>query len=244
MRLAVHESGSGERCAVLVHGIMSDSRAWHRVRADLEAQGYRVIAVDLAGHGRSPRARRYSPGSWADDVVDTVAPILPDPPDVIVGHSLGALVASLVADRLGARATIYVDPAFAFPRGIRGLAYKLAFVMAPKPGQRMLARMNPKWAAEDVALETASVRSWDRRTLLGLADTRLLEPPRVLHAPSLVILAEKSLLITQRVAARMRGQGMTVTILPGSGHTVFRDDHAGFMRLVTGWLAQAVPSRS
>ncbi|MFT4211626.1 MAG: alpha/beta hydrolase [Microbacterium sp.] len=243
MRLAVDESGAGERCAVLVHGIMSDSRAWHRVRADLEEQGYRVIAVDLAGHGRSPRARRYSPTAWADDVAETVAPLLDREPDVIVGHSLGALVASIVAERLAARATIYVDPAFAFPRGARGLVYKLAFGLMPRPGRRMLARMNPKWAAEDVELETASVRAWDRRTVLGLADTRVLAPPRVVRVPSLVILAEKSLLITQEVRTRLQYHGMTVTMLPGSGHTVFRDDHAGFMRLVTGWLAQALPAR-
>ena len=39
------------------------------------------------------------------------------PPDVVMGHSLGGLVASLVADRLAPRAAIYIDPAFAFPKG-------------------------------------------------------------------------------------------------------------------------------
>ena len=64
---------AGPRTAVLIHGIMSDSRAWHRVTGELEQRGFRVIAVDLAGHGRSPRAgatRR----AWADDVVETLQP--------------------------------------------------------------------------------------------------------------------------------------------------------------------------
>ena len=100
MRLAVTEEGEGPRTAILIHGIMSDSRAWHRVTGELTRRGFRVIAVDLAGHGRSPRARRYSPRAWADDVVETVHPLLSRPPDLVMGHSLGALVASLVADRL------------------------------------------------------------------------------------------------------------------------------------------------
>ena len=95
--------------------------------AELEEHGFRVIAVDLAGHGRSPRALRYSPAAWADDVVETLEPLLDGPPDVVMGHSLGGLVASLVADRMAPRAAIYIDPAFSFPRGIRGWAFKLFF---------------------------------------------------------------------------------------------------------------------
>ena len=39
-----------------------------------------------------------------------------------------------------------------------------------------------------------------------------------------------------RVAAQLRRQGMTVETVEGTGHTVFRDDHAGFMDTVVGWL--------
>ncbi|WP_127793165.1 alpha/beta fold hydrolase [Agromyces sp. LHK192] len=236
MQLAVTESGRGPRTAVLIHGIMSDSRAWHRVTAELESHGFRVFAVDLAGHGRSPRARRYSPSAWADDVVETLEPLLGGAPDVVMGHSLGGLVASLVADRLAPRAAIYIDPAFAFPGGLRGLAFKLFFAIAPRPRRTALVKMNPKWHAEDVEIELATLRDWDKRTVLGFADTRPLVPPVRLVAPSLVLLAEKSLLITEQVANRMRRQGMTVQTVRGTGHTVFRDDHAGFMDAVLGWL--------
>ncbi|WP_136709875.1 alpha/beta hydrolase [Agromyces sp. H66] len=240
MRLAVHESGGGTKTAVLIHGIMSDSRAWHRVTRELETHGFRVLAVDLAGHGRSPRARNYSPSAWADDVVETLEPLLDGPPEVVMGHSLGGLVASLVADRLAPRAAIYIDPAFSFPTGIRGFAFKLFFAIAPRPKRSALVRMNPKWSATDVDIEVATLRDWDKRTILGFTDTRRLVPPARLVAPSLVVLAEKSLLITERVAAQLRGRGMTVATVPGTGHTVFRDDHAGFMDTVCGWLCDHV----
>jgi pimeloyl-ACP methyl ester carboxylesterase len=243
MRLAVTESGTGPRTAILIHGIMSDSRAWHRVTGELEEHGFRVIAVDLAGHGRSPRSERYSPAAWADDVVETLTPLLDGAPDIVMGHSLGGLVASIVADRLAPRAAIYIDPAFSFPKGLRGLAFKLFFALAPRPRRSALVKMNPKWHADDVEIELATLRDWDKRTILGFSDTSRLVPPVSLVAPSLVVLAEKSLLITEQVAAGLRGQGMTVKTLAGTGHTVFRDDHANFMDTVFDWL-RAVPARS
>ncbi|HEV7743269.1 MAG TPA: alpha/beta hydrolase [Pseudolysinimonas sp.] len=241
MRLAMRETGPGPRTAVLIHGIMSDSRAWHRVTAELERRGFRVLAVDLAGHGRSPRARRYSPAAWADDVVETVRPLLTRQPDLVMGHSLGALVASLVADRLSPRTTVYIDPAFAFPRGLRGLVYKLVFSLSPRPRRSILVRMNPKWDAADVDIELATLRDWDRRTLLGFADTRHLVPPASIVAPSLVVLAEKSLLITAPVAASLRKLGMTVETVPGTGHAVFRDEPVRFARLLGRWLDRTLP---
>jgi pimeloyl-ACP methyl ester carboxylesterase len=241
MRLAVHRSGSGPRTAVLIHGMMSDHRAWHRVAAELQDDGYRVVAVDLAGHGVSPRSRRYSPRTWAADVAETLEAELDGPPDLLMGHSLGGLVASLVAEGLAPRAAIYIDPAFAFPRGVRGVALKTMFTLAPRPGAWTLRRLNPRWSAADVDLELATLRLWDKRTILGFVDTGPLVPPQNLVAPSLVILAEKSLLISRAVADGLRGSGMTVTTVPGSGHTVFRDDHAGFMTLVRGWLTRHAP---
>ncbi|TXK19838.1 alpha/beta fold hydrolase [Homoserinibacter sp. GY 40078] len=238
MQLAVHEFGAGEQTAILIHGIMSDHRAWDRVTAELVDRGFRVLAVDLAGHGRSPRARRYSPRAWADDVVETVEPLLRKPPALVMGHSLGGLVASLAADRLAPRAAIYVDPAFAFPRGVRGLAFKLAFALAPRPRRSALVRWNPRWSPADVENELAAVREWDKRTILGFADTRPVVPPLRLAAPSLVVLAERSLLITDAAASSLRRLGMTVETLAGAGHSVFRDDLQGFMHVVEGWLAR------
>ena len=241
MKLAAHETGTGPRTAVLLHGIMSDHRAWHRVTLELVEQGFRVIALDLAGHGSSPRSRRYSPAAWADDVVETLQPLLHHRPDVIMGHSLGALVASMVADRLSPRAAVYVDPAFAFPRGLRGIVMKLIFAVAPRPRRASLVRWNPKWSAADVDIELATLRDWDKRTILGLASTRTLAPPVRLTAPSLVVLAEKSLLITDAAAAALRRVGMTVETVPGTGHNVFRDEHARFMDVVERWLGTAAP---
>lgn len=62
MQLHTREWGTGDRTALLVHGIMSDSRTWRRVGPALAERGYRVLAVDLRGHGRSPRGE-YTRGT-------------------------------------------------------------------------------------------------------------------------------------------------------------------------------------
>lgn len=242
MRLATRISGEGPRTAVLVHGIMTDSSAWSGVTEQLEERGFRVIAVDLAGHGASPRARRYSPEAWADDVVETLGPLLAEAPDLVMGHSLGGLVASLAAERIAPRAVVYVDPAFGFPKGIRGALFKLSFAMMPPLQRRDLRRLNPKWNARDIDAEFAAQRRWHRRTMLGLVDTRRFVPPATSGIPSLVILAERSLLVGRDAALRMLRLGMRVVKVRGAGHTVWRDEPERFDAIVGRWLARQMPT--
>ena len=76
MRLAVHEGGAGSRTAVLIHGIMSDHRAWHRVSAELQEHGFRIIAVDLSDD-RLKQARHFGAteviNSSTEDLAERVA---------------------------------------------------------------------------------------------------------------------------------------------------------------------------
>lgn len=242
MQLASRVTGEGPRTAVLLHGIMSDSRSWDDVARDLGDRGFRVIAVDLAGHGDSPRARSYSPAAWADDVLETIEPLLDDAPDLVMGHSLGGLVASIVAERIAPRAVIYVDPAFDFPKGIRGALFKLSFAVMPPLQRRDLRRLNPKWSAKDIETEFSAQQRWHRRTMLGFVDSKLFVPPLRSEIPSLVVLAERSLLVTQDAAFRMLRAGMRVVKVKGAGHSVWRDQPERFAAIVGRWLASYLPA--
>jgi pimeloyl-ACP methyl ester carboxylesterase len=53
----VEQFGRGDRVVVLLHGILLDSQMNHRLAASLADAGYRVVLVDLPGHGRSERPR-------------------------------------------------------------------------------------------------------------------------------------------------------------------------------------------
>src|SRR5487761_637412 len=78
----------------LLHGILSDATTWWAVGPLLAQAGWDVTAVDLPGHGQGP-AISETLGSVAGVAHDTV-PFLPDRLTVLVGHSLGAVVAAAI----------------------------------------------------------------------------------------------------------------------------------------------------
>jgi pimeloyl-ACP methyl ester carboxylesterase len=93
--IAWEESGAG-RPAVLVHGITECRRAWDRVVPHLE-DSFRVVRLDLRGHGESSDADDVSALAMAEDVATVVAEAGIDEPPLLIGHSLGAVVVSAYA---------------------------------------------------------------------------------------------------------------------------------------------------
>lgn len=82
----------------LVHGMGGDSRTWDGFAKSLARRGRTVIAVDLRGHGRSGRAASYQFEELAQDVVGVCEHLGLEQVD-LVGHSLGGVTSSLVAQR-------------------------------------------------------------------------------------------------------------------------------------------------
>ena len=93
--LHVLDSGGHGQAVVLLHGGGRDVHDWDAVIPLLTVLGYRTVAVDLRGHGRTPRA----PWTWdlaLGDVAAVVDALDLDRP-AVVGHSLGGMVAALWA---------------------------------------------------------------------------------------------------------------------------------------------------
>jgi len=234
MQLFTREWGHGDRYAILVHGVMSDSRNWRRVGPVLAEHGYHVIAVDLRGHGHSPRAEEYSAELMAQDIVDTV----PGEPELVMGHSLGGLTVSLAVERLQPARVVYVDPAFSCPAANplqRLLAPAFLRTLARQSAAR-IAKRNPRWDPADVAIEVETFRAFDRAAIPTVLEPSVMRAPTVMAAPSLVMLADNSYLVKPDVADRLREAGFEVRVVPGSGHVINRDDHDGFMRALDGWI--------
>ncbi len=233
MQLYTREWGEGDRVAVLIHGIFSSSGNWRRLGPALADKGYRAIAVDLPGHGQSPRAESYSLDLLADSVLESV----PSRPEVAIGHSLGGLTLSAAVERLAPQRAIYVDPAFAPPRlswWQRRLTpyFMRRFLTADAAA---IAKNNPRWSQEDVKVEAADFARFDRRALHFL-DGAGMAPPSRMVVPSLLVLADRSRLVGAQLADRMRALGFEVRVVPGAGHTVNRDDFEGFMKALDGWI--------
>ena len=90
--------GDGNTTLIFIHGWCSNREFW-REQLDEMAKQYRVAAIDLPGHGNSGRNREeWSITSFAEDV-KTVVESLDRKQVILIGHSMGGLVA-LEAARL------------------------------------------------------------------------------------------------------------------------------------------------
>jgi pimeloyl-ACP methyl ester carboxylesterase len=114
-----HPVGHDRPLVVLLHGAGMDRTVWSHVTPALAAAGYRVLAVDLPGHGASEGPARTSVvdlADWIAGVVDVAAA----GPAHLVGHSLGSFAALDAAARhpdavatltlVGTAATMRVNP--------------------------------------------------------------------------------------------------------------------------------------
>jgi pimeloyl-ACP methyl ester carboxylesterase len=135
---------------LLVHGLSSNLRTWEGVVARLHELGHPVAAVDLRGHGRSPKPDGgYDLGTMAEDLV-AVLDDLGFERAVIAGQSTGGNIAV----ELGVR----------HPERVAGM-------VGVDGGSIELSRQFPEWdACESVmapprlaGTPAASVEGWIRR---------------------------------------------------------------------------------
>ncbi len=104
------DQGAGELSLLFVHGWSCDRGYWSAQRDDF-ARKYRVVTVDLAGHGESSDNRAdFSIPAFGGDVA-AVAEALDLRNIVLVGHSMGGSVVLEAARQLGSRvaAVVAVD---------------------------------------------------------------------------------------------------------------------------------------
>ena len=255
--------------AVLVHGVTSSSRTWWRVGPALAERGFRVLAVDLRGHGASPRpVAGLAATDLAADVAETVAGAQGDQKatdaagtagagqaapvvDLLVGHSLGALVAlELVTSRPGfARRLVLEDPPGPSSVDWAGLAAGMEAdsrraVDDPQALRRDLEAENPGWPpgeaerrVADLADCNAAVIAAALRPGVPFDLAGLLAAARL---PVLLLLAEEALGssivgVDRKAAAAAVGDGAT-RVLP-AGHSIHREALDAWLAALDAWLA-------
>jgi pimeloyl-ACP methyl ester carboxylesterase len=88
----------GKRGLVFVHGGGANAHWWTPLAATFATE-FRVVALDLTGHGDSGHREIYSPELWTDEVVGVTADAGIDGKPVVIGHSMGGFVTIATAAR-------------------------------------------------------------------------------------------------------------------------------------------------
>ena len=126
-RLRYLELGSGEGAPVLLlHGFGADLNTW-MFNQPVLAEGRRVLALDLPGHGGSRRDVGAGDGAALSQAVEGFLTALDLGPLHLVGHSMGGAIAVLLAARRPdlVRTLTLIAPAGSRPGDQRGVHRRL-----------------------------------------------------------------------------------------------------------------------
>jgi pimeloyl-ACP methyl ester carboxylesterase len=240
MDLYMRSWGAGDRVALLLHGMGSSSGTWHAVGPALAARGYRVVAVDLPGHGRSPRDRQASVETFVQALLGAVQPR----PALAVGHSMGGLILAAAVARLQPQRAVYVDiPLGPGPGpGSVDRAVLVAEFAADRAASSVeeLRAVRPWWSEQDIAVEAEEAAQWDVQTAAALWESVLAHdftPATVdgtVTTPSVMVHADPSDSVSPTHLAGLAARGVTVRGVAGAEHTIWYGHLNEFLAAIDG----------
>ena len=217
---------------VLLHGVQSSRLTWWRIAQDLDELGWKVHRLDLLGHGDRAGSgpELLSMEALADDVVAQV----PGPVDLLVGHSLGSVVALTMLQRTPNYCTALIaeDPPGMGPERlgevIDGMVRVVAQTHADPSAARCLAlEQNPAWSLVDADNAVQNRLKLDVDRVARLLRTEALDLPSLVvrcPAPVHLLLAtrDSALLEPARTAVLDLLPDHQVELIDG-GHDLHRD---------------------
>lgn len=237
---------------MLVHGVTASTRTWWRVGPWFAENGWRAVAVDLRGHGASPRMQGDEAlDDLARDVHETVFEER-GKADVLLGHSLGALVVLKLCEDYGepARRLVLEDPPGSESTDSAEVARETlaAAVLArgsPEEALRRYLAENPALAEEDARNSVAGLLDCDADKVAAFLRSGLrydlAELVGSVEVPTLLVLGSEesgSMLPApeRAVVAGSLRQGAVEEF--DAGHGVHRDDFEGYVRSLGDWLGE------
>ncbi len=179
---------------ILIHGLAASHHDWDDFVPELTVNGYAAYALDLLGHGDSPKpdSRAYQMDWVFEQFAAWMKSLRLTEPAILVGHSLGGHVALEYARRVSAwtRGLILVNPFYS--RTQLPLLLRKTY-SRPKLSERVIGSVPEKWFRFFVDVSSAaighsvgSLRALPERireqTLLDYRRTA----PGVYHLPSAI----------------------------------------------------------
>ncbi|KAH7929184.1 alpha/beta-hydrolase [Leucogyrophana mollusca] len=162
-------SPTASKRAILFHGLTASSQTFFRVAEGLVAAGYHVTAPELLGHGSARRGTDYTIAGLAEEV----RPFFTETPgyDLVIGHSLGGLVALAILPLLGSRPTrmVLVDPPLYQSQEL--VDEKTVYFSDEVTNVRSLEKYqsaNPRWTRADAAWKVLGAEMCEAETVQAI----------------------------------------------------------------------------
>ena len=154
---------------VAVHGLGGSHANWHDL-APLLTETHRVLAVDLAGHGRTPRAGRSASVKGNGELLGRFVEQVVREPVVLLGNSMGGALSMLHAAEHPDQVTglALIGPALPRTRTQspgRVVAKQVALFAVPCLAERSLARRRSRLGAEAFVEATLELTCADPSTV-------------------------------------------------------------------------------
>ena len=237
---------------LLIHGGWIGPWCWDQFAGRLADRGHDVRAMRLRGHDQQPGRIWHRIEDYLDDVRQAAAGF--DEPPVLVGHSMGGLLAQKHLERYPARGAVLLA---SIPTG--GTASVVARLSARHPlamlKANLLLSLRPLVATTALVRElfftthtpqhlvdTYNARVQDESYLAFIDMLAFARPgaPERVRAPVLVIGAEMDGIISvAEVQRTARAYGVEPLIVPGMGHTMMLEE--GWQEVadrVDAWVRQ------
>jgi pimeloyl-ACP methyl ester carboxylesterase len=250
--LSVEEAGDPHApTMLLLHGLTDSADTWAPI-ASAGVNRYRLVAVDLRWHGRSPRFTNAELAGdaaqvMAQDVVQLMQGLAMEhgPVDVL-GQSLGAVLALAAATRTpsSVRALVLEDPAPAegdWSPGVKQPFLDEQIKMLDAFGSAdpaLRPTLSPRWSQAEIQRCLQARLLVDRRLITSGHITppgRLADLIDALEVPTLILVADPSHL--DDMLPPPSNPVVTVKRVSGAGHCMHRDEPDQFHHLLDVWLS-------
>lgn len=222
----VREWGTGDKVALLIHGLASSSLTWRRFAKDLETSGYHVYAPDLKGHGQSENLLQYSIEAWAQDLIE-----LNIKPSLIVGHSIGGLVAAKVQRNLHAEKLILIDPVFRLSKNwvvLKTIQNVFSNVMLNRirPNQHKAAKLRN---IDNARIEFIEINQWDILTTSALRPSKEAIIQCLLGTKDVLLMRPKgSFILPTSIMKKKFNENIVLRYFHEVGHNIHSDAYEIF----------------
>lgn len=225
-RITYTDHGEGDRALVLMHGLLMNRRMFDRLAPEMASRGYRVITLDVLGHGRSDRPddmRLYNMPAFGEQIAAAIDHLGLDRP-VVGGTSLGAnatlefahshpgkaralLLEMPVLDNALLGAALMFTPVLLGLRFGRPVLRPLAWLLRQVPRTHYLLDMGLDWLRQDPVPSSAVLEGilFHRSAPPHDERLRITEPALVIGHPSdpLHPFSDAGMLVEEMPGARL-----------------------------------------